>query len=128
MVRGIPQPPTTLARGPSVTRGTPIIVEEKKIGEAVIARPGAVIPGGISISLDTHNKVKAEVDKAASRGICPSIAQIASAAGLDQGTVNTHFKILELDEYGAMCSLENFCSHNACKSMLDKIHRWRGEA
>lgn len=124
----MPQPPATLARTPAVTRGTPIIVEEKKIGEAVIARPGAVIPGGISISLDTHNKVKAEVDKAASRGVCPSAIEIATAAGLTSDAVSTHFKILETDEYGAMCSLERFCSHNACKSMLDKIHRWRGEA
>jgi hypothetical protein len=126
MVRGIQQPSTTLARGPSITRGTPIIVEEKKIGEAVIARPGTVIPGGISISLDTHNKVKAEVDKAASRGLCPSVVEIATAAGISQDTVNTHFKILETDEYGAMCSLERFCSYSACEGMLDKIHRWRG--
>ena len=129
MVRRMPQPPETLARAPIVVgRGTPIIVEEKKIGEAVIARPGATVPGAVSISLDTHNRVKAEVDKAAGRGICPSVAEIATAVGLPADAVNTHFKILETDEYGAMCSLERFCSHNACTSMLDKIHRWRGEA
>lgn len=139
MVRGVIQQPKTpplartvsetLARSPAVTRGTAVIVEEKKIGEAVIARPGAVVPGGgVTISIDEHKRVKSEVDKAASRGMCPSIGEIATAAGLTPDTVDTHFRILQEDEYGAMCSLERFCSHNACKGMLDKIHRWRGEA
>ena len=128
MVRGIViSEKETLARAP-INERTPIIVEEKRIGTAAIARPGTIPPPGGGVSLDEHMLVKSEVDNAARKGECPSIEEIATAAGLTNDVVDTHFKILQEDEYGAMCSLERFCSHNACKSMLDKIHRWRGDA
>ena len=129
MVRRLPvkEVEATLARGVTKPR-VPIIVEEKRIGTAAIARPGTPLPSGGGVSLDTHMLVKSEVDKAATRGICPSIEEISMSVGMEPNTVSEHLKILETDEYGAMCSLERFCSHNACKSMLDKVHRWRGEA
>ena len=128
MVRGIvASKEVTLAREPTRER-VPITVEEKRIGTAAIARPGTPLPQGGGVSLDTHMLVKSEVDKAASRGMCASIDEISMTVGMEPNAVSEHLKILETDEYGAMCSLERFCSHNACTSMLDKIHRWRGEA
>lgn len=129
MVRGWPvkEEGVVLAREATKER-MPIIVEEKRIGTAAIARPGTIPSPGGGVSLDTHMLVKSEIDKAASRGMCPSIDEISMTVGMEPNTVSEHLKILETDEYGAMCSLERFCSHNACKSMLDKIHRWRGEA
>jgi len=129
MVRGWPikEEEAKLARGATRTR-VPIIVEEKRIGTAAIARPGTIPTPGGGVSLDTHMLVKSEVDKAASRGMCPSIEEIATNVGIEPNTISEHLRILETDEYGAMCSPERFCSHNACTAMLDKIHRWRGGA
>ena len=109
--------------------GRAVVVEERKIATAEISRPGGV-PGapGAPVTLDVLGKVKNFVDRAGKKGECVSVESLAMDTGISEEEANASISAMKLLDFGEKCCPTHFCSHDACRSMMEKIHRWRGIA
>lgn len=110
--------------------GTPIVVEERKIGEAVISKTGAAPPGvpGAPITLDVLGKVKTFVDRSGEKGECVNVESLAMDVGISEEEANASIAAMAKLDYGTNCCKTFFCSADSCKNMMDRIRRWRGIA
>ena len=103
-----------------------VVVEERKIGEAVISKPGVTPPPPVvPITLDTLGKAKHVVDSYATRGECVPVDRVASEAKITPGEANASLTAMKTLEYGENCCPTHFCTHKAVETMLTKIKRWR---
>ena len=102
-----------------------VVVEERKIGEAVISKPGATPMPVVPITLDTLGKAKHVVDSYATRGECVPVDRVASEAKITPGEANASLTAMKTLEYGENCCPTHFCTHKAVETMLTKIKRWR---
>ena len=104
-----------------------VVVEERKIGEAVISKPGVAPPPVpvVPITLDTLGKAKHVVDSYATRGECVPVDKVASEARITPDEANASLTAMKTLEYGENCCPTHFCTHKAVETMLTKIKRWR---
>lgn len=103
-----------------------VVDEEKGIGYVEVAPEEEKPPKPPGTFLEEHERIKAEIDKAAKEAKCSSVEELAKHTGYSKETIREHGDVFLIDKYVVSPDGDYLCSGESIAKMRDKIKRWKG--